>query len=184
MDADTHFLDRGVQYYAAGRCAVLAGLIPVAGNLFHHAVEMLLKAHLSQTHSLRELSFKPFGHHLKNLWDVFKSRFPDENLDEFDQAISLINEFEELRYPDSAIANGAEIRFQWNDPPELPMFVPGDLSVPQYDLVVNTIDRLVATIFQVSSRNPAFFTIRMNENSRNAIYHSNPIAEFLFSDQA
>ena len=33
----------GTQYYVAGRYAALVWLIPVAGNLLHHAIEMYLK---------------------------------------------------------------------------------------------------------------------------------------------
>ncbi len=39
----TQYLDVALQYHLAGRSAVFARSIPVAGNLFHHAVEMLLK---------------------------------------------------------------------------------------------------------------------------------------------
>src|SRR5260221_7699546 len=89
-DADVQFLNLGIQYYTAGRSAVLAELIPVAGNLFHHAIEMLLKARLSQKLSLKELCKRPFGHRLSSLWDAFKAEFPAENLDEFDQGIALL----------------------------------------------------------------------------------------------
>src|SRR5258708_5472564 len=52
---DAEFLTLGIQYYTAGRSAAWAGLMPVCGNLCHHAVEMLLKAGLSRKHSLAEL---------------------------------------------------------------------------------------------------------------------------------
>lgn len=57
-DADTRFLDLGFQYYTAGRLAFLTQLTPITGNLFHHAIEMQIKARLSQTHTLEELSKK------------------------------------------------------------------------------------------------------------------------------
>src|ERR1700693_1186113 len=35
------FFDLGIQYYIAARLSVvLAGLVPVCGNLYHHALEM------------------------------------------------------------------------------------------------------------------------------------------------
>jgi hypothetical protein len=82
-DADVRFMDLGVQYYAAARAAVMANLFPVCGNLYHHAIEMLLKAGLSQKLSLSEL--KEFRHKLPKLWKRFKSEFP--SIDQFDDVI-------------------------------------------------------------------------------------------------
>jgi len=45
---DHFFVGNACQYYAAARFAVHAGCIPVCGNLFHHAVEMLLKGGLAK----------------------------------------------------------------------------------------------------------------------------------------
>jgi hypothetical protein len=39
-------IERGLQYYVNGRYATIAGFL-VAGNLFHHAIEMLLKGGLA-----------------------------------------------------------------------------------------------------------------------------------------
>ena len=85
--AELNFGDLGVQYYVSARCAAQAGLIPVCGNLFHHAVEMLLKARLSQKHSLEELGHKPFGHRLPALWTAFKAEFSTIDLGAFDLVI-------------------------------------------------------------------------------------------------
>jgi len=61
---DAEFMRLGVQYYVAARSAALVGatLMPVCGNLYHHALEMFLKAGLSRKYSLAEL--KRFGHKL------------------------------------------------------------------------------------------------------------------------
>src|SRR5579864_4798023 len=40
------FINYGLQYYVAGRCAVATSLNPVAANLIPHAVEMFLTAGL------------------------------------------------------------------------------------------------------------------------------------------
>lgn len=100
---------------------------------------------------------------------------------EFDQAIEFLGAFEELRYPDSVIVKGAAILFQWVQPVPPRISGPAAYDTPRYVLVVNDIDRLVARIFQVSKRNPQFFTALMNEHARTAISHMNPVAEFLFS---
>jgi hypothetical protein len=52
MDAIDAFFKTGSQYYIAGRFAAFAWFHPVAGNLFHHAIEMYLKGALSKTKSL------------------------------------------------------------------------------------------------------------------------------------
>lgn len=178
-DADTRFLDLGFQYYTAGRLAFLTQLTPITGNLFHHAIEMQIKARLSQTHTLEELSRKPFGHRLFSLWDAFKAEFSDEELDEFDSVISLLDEFEELRYPDSILKNGASVMLQITAPVTAHLSNLGSVAVPEYTLVLNDIDRLFARILQVSSRNPLFFISPLNEFGCSALSQDNPVAEFL-----
>jgi len=178
-DADTRFLDLGFQYYTAGRLAFLTQLTPITGSLFHHAIEMQIKARLSQTHTLEELSRKPFGHRLFSLWDAFKAEFSDEELDEFDSVISLLDEFEELRYPDSILKNGASVMLQITAPVTAHLSNLGSIAVPEYTLVLNDIDRLFARILQVSSRNPLFFISPLNEFGCSALSQDNPVAEFL-----
>jgi len=45
VDNPHHYLDRAFEYYIAGRFAALNNL-QVAANLFHHAVEMIVKFRL------------------------------------------------------------------------------------------------------------------------------------------
>jgi len=174
LDADTHFLRLGVQYYTAARSAVLAQLAPVSGNLYHHAIEMLLKARLSQKRSLKELSRPPFRHKLGALWNVFKAEFPTAGLDQFDDTIATLDRFETLRYPDAILNEGAEIIVMWEPGHSSSTYAPEITPPPRYQIVVTEIDRLVARIFEVSSRNPAFFTGWMNEYAQGAITRDNP----------
>jgi hypothetical protein len=105
------------------------------------------------------------------------------DLNEFDDTITSVNEFEVLRYPDEVLAHGAEIRLDWvpfTPPPEFAGT--GTISVPKYKVVVSDIDRLVATIFKVCSRNPLFFTGGMNAYAREAITHQNEACEGWFAD--
>jgi hypothetical protein len=67
------FYDFGFQYYVAGRCGVASLLHPVAGNLFHHAIEMLLKGALCDRAS--ESERHRMGHELKLLWGAFKAQY-------------------------------------------------------------------------------------------------------------
>jgi hypothetical protein len=178
--AEMKFMSLGVQYYTAARSAVLAGLVPVCGNLYHHAVEMLLKACLSQTRSLEELSKRPFGHSLCPLWNAFKAEFPAANLNHFDDTIATLDRFERIRYPDETIEEGAAFIIQWDPAPVSSTYAPGITPTPRYQIVVTDIDRLVARIFQVGSKNPLFFTRRMNEYAREAIRRNNPAWDALF----
>src|SRR5713101_2090169 len=95
---DDQYLDLAIQYYIAGRSATFAYSTPVAGNLFHHAVEMLLKCFLIDSYSADQLKYE-FGHNLKKLWDAIKKVVNDPTLDKFDGIISDLNDFEEIRYP-------------------------------------------------------------------------------------
>jgi hypothetical protein len=100
------FFRYGCQYYVAGRYGVFAGLIPVAANLHHHAIEMLLKGALSKKMTLEELKNK-LGHKLEKTWDEFKAVANDSSLARFDQVIAELNKFEEIRYPDKLLQSGA-----------------------------------------------------------------------------
>src|SRR5438094_10182959 len=97
-DALTHFFGMGLQYYAAGRFSVLAGFIPVSGNLLHHAVEMLLKGQLSRRLTLAQL--KRLSHQLVEVWGDFKRNFGDGELDVFDGVVQALENLEAIRYPD------------------------------------------------------------------------------------
>jgi hypothetical protein len=74
------FFRYGCQYYVAGRYGVFAALIPVAANLHHHAIEMLLKGALARTMNLKEMKNK-IGHKLEKCWEAFKAQAGDASLD-------------------------------------------------------------------------------------------------------
>jgi hypothetical protein len=86
----------------------------VCGNLYHHALEMFLKAGLSRRHSLKSLaSKKNSGHKLIDIWNAFKADFPSPELLRFDTTIADIDDFEEIRYPDKIFKNGAQMMIDW-----------------------------------------------------------------------
>ncbi|HEV3260883.1 MAG TPA: hypothetical protein VG013_28785, partial [Gemmataceae bacterium] len=59
------FFKIALEYYVNGRAACLSGCLFTTGNLFHHAVEMILKGELSRTVHLEDLTNpKKFGHRL------------------------------------------------------------------------------------------------------------------------
>ena len=177
--ADMRFMQLGVQYYIAARSTAVAQQIPVCGNLFHHAVEMVLKARLAQNLSLRDLA--KIGHALPALWETFKSEFPTTSLVEFDAVISEITPFERLRYPNNMIVEGAAISLAW-ERSEVGAADPGAAAIPNYNIVVADIDRLVAKVFEVCSRNPNFFfPASLPEYARYAITWRNPVGEYLLT---
>jgi hypothetical protein len=72
---DEELMKLGVQYYVAARSAALVGatLMPVCGNLYHHALEMFLKAPAPQNERPRPVP----------IWDAFKAEFPSTALLQF-----------------------------------------------------------------------------------------------------
>jgi len=103
-DFQSWFCDLATQYYISGRLAAKCFLVPVYGNLLHHAVEMFLKAVLVGTLSIDEMKNKKYGHDLTALWARFKEKENDTALDRFDQTIKNLHAFDSIRYPDEIIA--------------------------------------------------------------------------------
>jgi hypothetical protein len=154
-----------------------AGCIPVCGNLFHHAVEMLLKGGLSRKRKLSQL--KSMGHQLKLLWREFKSDFPDPALKKHDRTISLLDKFEAIRYPDSIVRFGMGAGAQWSGPaPSVTVRGPGLKTPKQYTVVVSEIDDLLVDVFRNLSLKPGAF-IGTNRAGRQAITRFNRHRKFL-----
>jgi len=150
------FFKTAGQYYVAGRYAAFAGFIPVVGNLSHHAVEMFLKGGLSKNgFSLTDL--KKLSHNLPNIWTKFKTSFNTPALNKFDNAISSLHGFDDIRYPDLIVEKGmlAAINITKQAP-----LINTSGPEPTYELCVQDIDALVAQIFATASANPDAFLSR------------------------
>jgi hypothetical protein len=171
---EREFLKLGVQYYVAARSAVLAGLLPVCGTLYHHSLELLLKAGLSRQHSLKVLRDRPFGHELPNLWTPYKTQFAGGGeLDPFDAVIKQLHEFQDIRYPDKILKAGAHMMVTADSTMGIATQSP---SPHLYWFNYNDVDRLVGKIFEVSGRNLSFFTSDFSKpHAREIISHENPI---------
>jgi hypothetical protein len=176
-NADEKFLDFGFQYYIAARFGTRARLSPVAGNLFHHAIEMFLKAYLSRSMSSDAMKNK-LGHKLKRQWDAFKSSFPTVHLSGFDKLIEALDSFETIRYPDELITKGAEIVLALDRNVAGSTGQIGGTPIPRYEVVLADVDELVRKIFALSSRNPAFFTNPLNDYAREALKFENSDISF------
>lgn len=95
---DTDYIHIGVQYYIAGRHSALCYLMPVTGNLFHHAFEMLFKAKLLSKFTPDEL-YKNYGHDLRLVWPDFISMTGAKSLKSFSKTIHSLQRWEDVRYP-------------------------------------------------------------------------------------
>ena len=172
MSTDTLqlFFSAATQYYVTGRFALLAGQSPVAGNLLHHAIEMYLKGGLAKTTDLPQL--RKFSHHLSNAWSAFKGQFPDPALTGFDELVSTLDAFEDLRYPDSVLVRGMLVEMGVVRTP-LPTLAGPIRSEPKYELYLDEVDALVGKVFEVVPVNPAFFLASLQPRAREYLAERN-----------
>jgi hypothetical protein len=176
---DHLFVGNACQYYVAARFLVHAQRIPVCGNLFHHALEMLLKGGLAKKRKLSLSELKERGHKLKVLWREYKLDFPDPALKRHDKTISLLDKFEDIRYPDRVLASGMGVTVQWTGPTtSVTVRGPGLRTPKQYTIVVSDIDDLIADVFRTSSWNPGPF-IGSNRFAKQAIRRHNKHGRYL-----
>jgi len=162
------FIETGLQYYTAARFAMEAKLLPVCGNLFHHAAEMVLKGGLSKTKSLEDV--KRMGHNLDKVWSNFKMAFPIARAVEHDVTVAGLNAFEKIRYPDDMVNNGASVVAQYAPYFPKPMHHPGFV---QYELVVDDIDGLIADAMTASGASAKAFLSGSTQLCRDTIGHLN-----------
>jgi hypothetical protein len=154
QEAVGHLFATGLEYYVAGRCAAQCHLSRVAGNILHHAIEMLLKSELAKQAGLDELKSK-YGHKLDKLWHAVKEQHPDEDLTCFDQLVAGLHSFETVRYPNDYMKRGAAFSIDWS-PTTITSEQTGP-NVPRYALLMAEIDALVARLFKVCHMNPKYF---------------------------
>jgi hypothetical protein len=146
-----------LHYYILGRYATIAQLLPISGNLVHHAIEFFLKGSLID--KLDQAARQEFRHNLPKLWLRYKRERNNPTLNKFDQTISDINKFERIRYPEEIFRLGmlAEIGFVRNTFPQ-PL---GTKRPPgaRYQMALDEVDALVQLIFQIEDINPSFFML-------------------------
>jgi hypothetical protein len=63
----------GFQYYCTARYTAACSFVPLAGNLFHHAVEMLLKGTLARLIGVNRL--RDLSHNLPKIWKELRNPF-------------------------------------------------------------------------------------------------------------
>jgi hypothetical protein len=175
------FHQRAMQYYASPRFAARAGLMPIAGNLFHHAIEMLLKSHLSRTVSTADLADRrKFGHDLEKLWKKFKDSFPNEaDLSKYDGVVADLDRFDDIRYPEAVVKAGMITTISWHD---LPVGLKvGNNGARPYVLLVPVLDRLIARIAQLFLGAEALLSnLRLDQTGLDMVRYKNPESMFWF----
>ena len=136
----SNFFNLATQYYVSARAATHAGLLPVPGNLFHHAIELFLKGDLCNSISADDLK-KKLGHHLPLLWDAFTSRHPAEDFSAFAPCIAALDAFEDIRYPDEIVAKGMYSTISIG--PFTPHIETPGVPPPGYHIVVQDLDAFI-----------------------------------------
>jgi hypothetical protein len=170
-EADTHFLQRGLQYYVAGRFSALAQQFPICANLLHHSVEMLLKGSLCRSHSKGQL--RAMRHNLRKAWLAFKASHQDPRLNQFDATVSALNKFERIRYPDEVLNKGMIGTFDLFHEHKSKSQSYLANTPPHYSLNLEDVDQLVALVFEVAKFNPHFFLNSMSVSAREVLNDRN-----------
>jgi hypothetical protein len=161
------------QYYVAGRAAVFAGGAPVAGNLLHHAVEMLIKGALARHESTAQL--RSYGHRLPKLWKSFRLRYPIPTLASHEPTVRALEKFEKIRYPDAYVASGMFFSTPVCRPgtPTRRNFAAGTSTPPTYSVVLAEVDELVRSVYEAASLNPDFDFHRFTPEGRGILAFHN-----------
>jgi hypothetical protein len=166
-EAEDQFFDLGMQYYIAARSsAVQIGLMPVCGNLYHHAVEMFLKTGLCRNYSLSDLaSPKKFGHCLPKLWKAFNADFASTTLRQFDTVIPTLQRWKDIRYPDKVLREGAVMEVVWVEN-TFPIFPTAESkSPPRYQVNGKELDKFVITTFAILQKSSVKYKYIVNNNA-------------------
>jgi hypothetical protein len=92
------------------------------------------------------------------LWRPFALAYPTAALPRFEAAVTALHRFEDLRYPDSALVNGAAMQLVLHRSHVVAAAPPGVPGVPSYVLVLEDVDEFEEAIFAAMNVNPKFFS--------------------------
>lgn len=149
--ARSHLVRLSLQYYVAGRFAALNRLHGVAPAVLHHALEFILKAALARTHTLAQLK-REHSHDLESLWQAAVQEISTLRTPLRDRTITDLNKFEDLRYPDKLITQGASVTIGIRSGQDPVVSGPG----PNYRFNLEDVDELWAAVFQKVANTAAF----------------------------
>ena len=169
-----HAVRAAAFYYIAGRYSVVAGFMIVHANILHHGAEMFIKAVLARHDTadrIREYGHpkRGYGHSLGKLWQDLKVRNPGRDFTPHDPTVAALDKFEDIRYPEKLLKNGAQIVINLHDVP--PMASSNLGNVPGFELSLPAIDRLMALLFELVEYSPE--VMRMHLKSEHAVRYHN-----------
>jgi len=150
-----HLVRLSLQYYVAGRFAALNRLHDVAPVVLHHALEFILKAALARTHTLAQLK-NEHRHDLESLWQAAVQEIATLKTPLRDRTIADLNKFEDLRYPDNLITQGASVTIGIRSGQDPAVSGSRPSSGPNYRFNLEDVDELWAAVFQEVANAPAF----------------------------
>jgi hypothetical protein len=126
---------------------------------------------MEKTKTLKELRDK-IGHSLVKCWKAFKEQVNDSAFDKFDEVISEIDKYEELRYPDEK-PKGMNSMFdivRWTPPNTAD--TPAS-NTPHYRLCLPDVDELIAAILAAASVNPETYLCFMRAEANEYVVREN-----------
>lgn len=161
-------------YYVSGRLAARARLVPIHGNLLHHAVEMYLKAALLGHLSVNLMRTR-YRHDLKRLWKQYKVKESDPTLGQFDATIRALHAFEDIRYPDKFAASGGVLSIAWTTPINTsPLKLKKEPK--RYEVFISDVDRLVVEVLKKAGVQPTIVARLFQASAEEALQYQNPCA--------
>jgi hypothetical protein len=133
----------GVEYYVAGRAAWHHNHFQIAGNLFHHAVEMMLKAVLMQksVYTAQQLKDK-FRHGIRRLWNETTRQVPFD-WSRFDIFVTDLDKWEKIRYGEFPEGKPKNLRI---DALRIVRSLPGKPGHDEYRLCLEDADELFVVL--------------------------------------
>jgi hypothetical protein len=149
--AQYSFAETGLQYMITGRFAMTHRMFQVAGNLYHHGIEYLLKSYLLRTIDIPGI--KTLDHDLVKIWDKVKAISGDADLSKFDDIIKSLNRFEKIRYPETVVREGTSIVLSVNKPPTEFSKLNPHRNEPIYEISAQEIDELLRGIIKLTNIN-------------------------------
>lgn len=175
------YLDRALGYYIFARKAVLLGVVPVGGNLFHNAMEMVLHCGLSNKYAQGDLKSRFGNHELSNMWVEFKTIFTDTNLVKLDKFVNHHRQWKDLRYPKSN-AGSLAIFFGPKKPdPEVTRKNKDSLKGRIIDLNLEEMDQFMATIIRTIGISPDYIKLQLQRRKELMEFYLSENSDPLFS---
>ncbi len=110
---------------------------------------------------------RTLGNKISSIWEAFKTQQNDDTLKRFDSVVSSLDKFEEIRYPDKMLEEGAILRMDITKQGRVDGSPVSSMPVPpEYTLCLEEIDELVAAIFEKGSRNPKAYLNFITDHGR------------------